>query len=149
MISACLCGANCKYNGGNNLVPALKELAEEEDALLVCPETIGGLPVPRSACEIKGGTGLDVISGYARVTDTEGRDLTDHFLAGAYEILAMAKNAGIDCAILKSRSPSCGVGKIYDGSFQSRLITGDGVTAALLKLHNIEVLTEADISCKE
>lgn len=145
IISACLCGINCKYNGGNNLVPALKELAEKENALLVCPETMGGLPVPRSACEIKGGTGLDVIAGHARVTDTEGCDLTDFFLAGAYEVLTMAKKAGIDSAILKSRSPSCGAGKIYDGSFKSRLIDGDGVTSALLKLHDIQVITEADI----
>ncbi|HNX28682.1 MAG TPA: DUF523 domain-containing protein [Syntrophomonadaceae bacterium] len=144
IISACLCGVNCKYNGSNNYIPHLKELAEKEEWLLLCPETIGGLPVPRLAYEIRGGTGIDVIAGYARVVDANGRDLTEFFLNGAYKVLVMAKNAGVDCAVLKSRSPSCGAGRIYDGSFKSILTDGDGVTAALLKLHNINVVNEED-----
>lgn len=149
MISACLCGVNCKYNGGNNFEPRLKELMDSEECILICPETCGNLPVPRNACEIKGGTGKDVIAGYAKVIDTKGRDLTDYFLTGAYKTLLEAKKAGVDYAILKSRSPSCGTDKIYDGTFSSNIISGDGVTSALLRMHGITVINDQDYLLKE
>jgi uncharacterized protein YbbK (DUF523 family) len=144
IISACLCGIDCKYNGGNNYEARFKKLAENEPCLLVCPETIGGLPVPRYPCEILGGTGKDVIAGYAKVIDKNGHDLTDNFLEGAYQTLILAKSKGASCAILKSRSPSCGSGKIYNGTFKSELTKGDGVTAALLRMHGIKVLSNED-----
>lgn len=149
IISACLGGINCKYNGGNNYQQVFKDMTDKGDCRLICPETTGGLPVPRLACEIKGGTGLDVIAGYARVIDQLSRDLTDYFLAGAYQTLLVAKNAGADTAILKSRSPSCGVGKIYDGTFSGKLIAGDGVTTALLKLHGLKVINSDEYDYKE
>lgn len=142
MLSACLGGVNCKYNGGNNYRSEWSQILGQQEYLSVCPETMGGLPVPRPPCEIRGGTGLDVIAGYARVIAADGRDVTDHFLLGAYKTLLMAKRAGVDTVVFKSRSPSCGSGKIYDGTFRSRLIDGDGVTTALLKLHKIKVVDE-------
>lgn len=142
MISACLCGINCKYNGSSNYEPHFKKLAASEPCILVCPETIGGLPVPRIPCEIFGGTGREVIAGFALVIDRNGHDLTDYFIEGAYQTLVLAKNKGINTAILKSRSPSCAVGKIYNGTFSSETIDGDGVTAALLKIHGIKVISD-------
>lgn len=142
LLSACLGGNNCKYNGGNNYRSEWNKNLAKLEYLAVCPETLGGLPVPRPPCEIKGGSGIDVIAGYARVISADGRDLTDYFLRGAYKTLLLAKNAGITTAVFKSRSPSCGSCKIYDGTFSSRLMDGDGVTAALLKLHNIKVVDE-------
>ena len=142
LLSACLGGDNCKYNGGNNYRPEWNNNLKKLEYLPVCPEIMGGLPVPRPPCEIKGGSGIDVLAGYARVIGAYGGDFTDYFLRGAYKTLLLAKNAGINTAVFKSRSPSCGSCKIYDGTFSSRLIGGDGVTAALLKLHNIKVVDE-------
>ena len=142
LLSACLGGDNCKYNGGNNFRPEWNKNLEKLEYLPVCPEILGGLPVPRPPCEIKGGSGIDVLAGYARVIGADGSDFTDYFLRGAYKTLLLAKNAGINTAVFKSRSPSCGSCKIYDGTFSSRLMDGDGVTAALLKLHNIKVVDE-------
>jgi len=144
IVSACLCGINCKYNGGNNLNPYFLDLLSVGELIPVCPEQLGGLPTPRTACEIAGGTGIGVIDGQARALTRDGRDVTDSLLKGAQETLLIAIQASADEAILQSRSPSCGNGKIYDGTFTGKLINGDGVTSALLKQHGIRVWNDQD-----
>lgn len=131
IISACLCGINCKYSGENNLNSNALKLLKEGKAILVCPEQLGGLTTPRIPCEIMGGDGEDVLNGEAKVISKEGKDCTKEFLKGAYEALKIAKEVNAKKAIFKSKSPSCGCGKIYDGSFSGNKIDGNGVTAAL------------------
>jgi uncharacterized protein YbbK (DUF523 family) len=144
LVSACLCGINCKYNGGNNLSPYFLDLMGDGELIPVCPEQLGGLPTPRTACELAGGTGLDVIEGHALAYTRDGQDVTQGLLKGAQETLNIAINASIEEAILQSRSPSCGNGTIYDGTFTGKLINGDGVTSALLKQHGIHVWNEQE-----
>ena len=121
LVSACLLGQKCKY-GGDNFNKKVAALQAEHEIIPVCPEVAGGLPVPRIPCEIVGGEVIDR-SGVSR--DVEFRD-------GAQKCLAVAERENIDLAILQSRSPSCGVGKIYDGTFSGRLTEGSGVFASLL-----------------
>ena len=111
----------------------------------MCPEEEGGLGTPRPPAEIVGGDGHDVISGRARVITSEGRDVTDAYLAGAKLALQRARSSGAKTAVLKARSPSCGKGCIYDGSFSRTQRSGDGVTTALLEANGIEVLTDEEI----
>jgi uncharacterized protein YbbK (DUF523 family) len=144
LISACLCGIKCKYNGKDNLSPYFWEQLKKGDLIPVCPEQLGGLPTPRSACELVGGTGKDVINKKAKVISSDGRDLTDFFLKGAQETLRIAVQTDVDGVILQSRSPSCGCGQIYDGTFSGKLIVGDGITAALLKQNGIKVWNDQD-----
>ena len=144
VVSACLCGINCKYNGDNNKHEEFVKELRDGQVLPLCPEQLGGLTTPRSACEIEGGSGEDVLAGRARVINAAGEDLTVFFIKGAQECLAIMRQAGIDEAVLQRRSPSCGVNKIYDGSFSSHLIAGDGVTAALLRKHGIKVWNDED-----
>ena len=144
VVSACLCGINCKYNGDNNKHEEFVKELRDGQVLPLCPEQLGGLTTPRSACEIEGGSGEDVLAGRARVINAAGEDLTEFFVKGAQECLAIMRQAGIDEAILQRRSPSCGVNKIYDGNFSGQLIAGDGVTAALLKKHGIKVWNDED-----
>lgn len=144
LVSACLLGHNCKYNGGNNKNLELIDLLKDKKIISVCPEELGGLPTPRLACEIINGTGKDVLEGNSKVLNKAGLDVTNNFLAGAKETLAEALKTGANYAILKSRSPSCGVNYIYDGSFSSNLRPGDGVTTALLRKHGIKVVSEED-----
>ncbi|MCK4452122.1 MAG: DUF523 domain-containing protein, partial [Anaerolineae bacterium] len=113
------------------------------------PEVAGGLPTPRPPAEIQGGDGGDVLEGRARVVNIEGKDVTAEFLAGARKALRVAQRWDIKEAILKARSPSCGVGPIYDGSFSGRLVEGDGVTAALLEREGIIVRNEDEWEKKE
>jgi uncharacterized protein YbbK (DUF523 family) len=141
MVSACLCGANCKYNGENNLNRSVLQLLAEGKALPVCPEQLGGMTTPRPAVEISGGTGADVLDGNARVVSLSGMDVTENFMRGARETLMIAKAANIKDAILKAKSPSCGCGRIYDGTFSGRFIEGNGVTAELLIRNGIRVTT--------
>jgi len=105
---------------------------------------LSGLPTPRPPAEIQGGDGRDVLEGRARVVNIEGKDVTAEFLAGAQKALRIAQRRGIKEAVLKARSPSCGVGQIYDGSFSGRLREGDGVTTALLKRGGIIVKNNED-----
>lgn len=141
-------GINCKYNGKNNENPRLIKLLEEKGFLPVCPEELGGLTTPRLPAEIQGGEGKDVLDGRAKVINVEGEDVTEQFIRGAEETVKLAKNMDVHFAVLKARSPSCGAGDIYDGSFSGRLTKGEGVTTALLKKHGIEVYTEESISEK-
>ena len=133
LVSACLAGKKCSWDAGHRLNPKIRKMVTERKAIAVCPEVLGGRSVPRIVTEIRGGDGHDVLSGKARVFDKIGKDVTDEFVKGAYMTLEMAKGNNITSAILKSKSPSCGVGRIYDGTFKGKLIKGDGVTTALLK----------------
>ncbi len=149
LVSACLVGIPCRYAGGNCSNDQLQTLAAQGDVLPLCPEVLGGLPTPRPPAEIQGGDGDDVLEGQAGVVNTEGKDVTAEFLAGAQKALRVAHRWDIKEAILKARSPSCGVGQIYDGSFSGRLVEGDGVTAALLKREGIIVKSEEEWEKRE
>jgi len=144
MVSACLVGVRCVYDGSHKRREAIARLAEEERAFLFCPEQLGGFTVPHPPSEIRAGDGADVLAGKARVVSRAGDDVTDIFLKGAAQALALARQRGIRRAIMKARSPSCGCGRIYDGSFTGGLRDGDGVTTALLKQNGILVLTDEE-----
>ena len=121
MVSACLAGENCKYNGGNNRNEKILQLMAENEVVTVCPEQMGGLPTPRVPAEICGGI----------VTAKDGRIVDAEFRAGAAKCLETAVKEQPDLIILQSRSPSCGVKEIYDGAFSGKLISGRGVFAEL------------------
>lgn len=142
LVSACLAGRRCRFDGSSNPDDEVASLVAEGRAILVCPEVDGGLGTPRPAAEIQGGDGHDVIAGRARVVTKEGKDVTAQYVKGAERALEVAREAGASRAILKTRSPSCGCGAIYDGTFTGTKRTGDGVTAALLRANGIEVTTE-------
>ncbi|MCD5410611.1 MAG: DUF523 domain-containing protein [Clostridiales bacterium] len=144
LISACLLGVNCKYDGSNNLTPDIISKFEKEGIVPVCPEQLGGLTTPRMPAEIVNGTGKNVIDGEARVVDKNGEDVTVLFLKGAMETVEIAKKLSVKYAILKSDSPSCSSTGIYDGTFKSKLVEGDGVTVALLKSKGFQVYSEKD-----
>ena len=135
MVSACLLGRKCKYNGGDNFSEKVASFVEGHEVIPVCPEVAGGLPVPRPSCEIVNGV----------VTDKEGKSRDKEFRTGAELCLHLAKEKGIDLAILQSRSPSCGVGRIYDGTFSGRLIEGSGIFARLLQENGFRVMDAADV----
>lgn len=138
LISACLAGVNCKYSGDNNYNEKVANLLKRGDAILVCPEQMGGLPTPRIGAEIR------VIDGKRRVFMKDGTDVTEQFERGAKEVLEIAKKVNATKAVLKSRSPSCGVGVIYDGTFTKTKIEGDGITTKLLRENGIEVISSDD-----
>lgn len=139
LVSACLTGVNCTYKGKNNLVESIRREAEREKALAICPEVFGGLPTPRENSEIVGGDGYDVLKKTARVLTVSGKDVTKNYVRGAMLSLRLAKKYGIRRAILKSMSPACGFGHIYDGTFRKTPRKGDGVLAALLLISGIEI----------
>lgn len=139
LISACLAGIPCRYNGSACPHPAAKALVEKGEGLPFCPETAGGLPVPRPPCEIRR------LHGTERVISHTGADCTDAYQKGAEAALLFMREHGLTCAILKSRSPSCGKDRIYDGSFSGRLVPGHGFTARLLLKKGMEVLTEEEL----
>lgn len=143
LISACLCGVNCKYNGRNNFNEHIKNLSEKEEVLLICPENIY-LTTPREPVEIVGGDAKKVLQGRAKVITATGVDCTEAFIRGAYEVFGIAKKNGVKKAILKANSPSCGFGKVYDGSFSGTLVVGNGITAELLSRNGIEILNETN-----
>jgi uncharacterized protein YbbK (DUF523 family) len=144
IVSACLAGINCTYNGKNKLNAHVRGLIGKGLAVAVCPETLGGSSVPRERCEISGGDGARVLAKEAAVKTLSGKDITDKMVSGARKTLAIAKRMGIKRAILKSKSPSCGRGIIYDGTFKGVLRKGDGVTTALLIKNGIKVYNEKD-----
>ncbi|XOB42375.1 MAG: DUF523 domain-containing protein [Candidatus Nealsonbacteria bacterium] len=133
--SACLLGINCRYDGKSKPNDKIIELLKKEILIPVCPEQLGGLSTPREPAEQKG----------KKVITKSGKDVTESFEKGAKQVLELAKLFDIKEAILKQKSPSCGCGQIYDGSFSSRIIQGDGVTASLLKTNGIKVITEEDL----
>ena len=145
IVSACLLGLCARYDGGHNLCPALLEAARAGRCLPVCPEQLGGLPTPREPAEITGGDGGDVLAGRARVLGRSGANLTAAFVRGAEQTLLLARALPVTAAVLKARSPSCGVGRIYDGTFTRTQRDGSGVAAAALARLGIKLYTEQDI----
>lgn len=140
IVSKCLTGECCRYDGASKPDPEIVKLVLSGEALAVCPEQLGGLPTPRIPAELTG-TGEAVLKGEAKAMTRDGRDVTEAFIAGAEKALALALGAGAERAILKAKSPSCGCGLIYDGTFTGALREGNGVTAALLIKNGIEVET--------
>jgi len=136
LCSACLLGIACRYDGLSKPNEKALALAKAETLIPVCPEQLGGMPTPRPGSEI---------TRFGAVVHESGKDVTKEFSKGALETLKIAKLYGIKEAILKQRSPSCGSGQVYDGSFSKRLVKGDGITAALLKKNGIKVISEEDI----
>lgn len=136
LVSACLLGTNCKYNGGNNLNQSVLVFIEGHEVIGICQEQLGGLSTPRLPAEIVDGV----------VTNKEGVSVDNEFRKGAQEALAVALENKVDLAILQSRSPSCGVKEIYDGSFSGKKIKGQGVFAKLLSARGIKVLDAEDVA---
>ena len=133
LISACLTGVRCRYDGGHCCDGLLMAALAGAELIPVCPEQLGGLFTPREPAQIAGGEGNDVLGGLGAIRTETGNDLTHAFIDGARKTLEIAKREEISMAIFKSRSPSCGCGSIYDGSFSGCLRRGDGVTTALLR----------------
>lgn len=142
LVSACLLGCPCKYNGESNQNPRVKEFLSGKEYLAVCPEVAGGLGIPREPAEIVEGSGADVLLGRAQVKTNDGRDVSKSFLLGAEAALAAAKDFGARAAILKARSPSCGCHTVYDGNFKGATVTGSGVTGAILAAAGLLLFTE-------
>lgn len=135
VVSACLAGIRCRYDGRDYLVSGVAALAAQGRTILVCPEVLGGLPIPRA--------GVEQVNG--RMLTENGDDLTAQFIAGAEIALNIARLAGCTAAILKSRSPTCGCGEIYDGTFSGQLMKGDGIFCTMLKGGGMKVYTENDL----
>lgn len=135
LISACLLGVNCRYDGGGKLIHQIEKLKENHNLIPVCPEIYGGLQTPREPAEIKDG----------KVINRKGEDVSENFIKGAYETLNLAKLYNCKYAILKERSPSCGFGQIYDGTFSGNLVKGNGIAAELLSKNGIEIIGESEL----
>lgn len=135
LVSACLLGVECRYSGDGLFNADVYKLKEKHNLIPVCPEQLGGLPTPRNPVEIKKG----------KVYDKNENEFTVQFQQGAEEVLKIAKLLDCSVAILKSNSPSCGYGKVYDGTFQGNLIQGNGITASKLKENGIQIFTEKNI----
>ncbi len=135
LVSACLLGENCKYSGGNNYSEKVRKFLEGHQVIPVCPEVMGGLPVPRSPAEIVNGV----------VTNAEGISVDREFRLGAEKALQIALEEHVQLAVLQSRSPSCGAKEIYDGTFSKRKIPGKGIFAALLEKAGIPVIDLEDL----
>ena len=132
VVSACLTGCPCRYDGQSNTVPELARLHEQGLCLTVCPEVLGGLPIPRTPCEIRG----------QRVISRDGTDCTPQFVKGARLALRQALQQELRVAVLKARSPSCGAGAVYDGTFSHTLRQGDGLFAAMLRREGFALYNE-------
>lgn len=136
LVSACLLGCACRYDGSTKPHAAVCALATAHTLIPVCPEILGGLPTPRPPCEITDG----------RVLTADGTDRTDAYRRGAEEVLHLAVLCGCRAAVLKARSPACGNGRVYDGSFSGTLTAGDGIAAAALRENGIAVFDEEEIT---
>lgn len=148
LVSACLLGSKVRYDGSDKASDndTLTALLARGQVVALCPEVAGGLGVPRLPAEIQHGDGAMVLANRAQVLNTAGEEVTEAFVSGARQALALAQEQGIKVAILKARSPSCGNEQIYDGTFSKALRDGQGVTAALLERHGIKVFNEAQIN---
>ena len=135
LVSACLVGDNCKYNGGNNLNERLVEFLAAHEVAKVCPEVFGGLPTPRAPAEIQKG----------KVMNIEGKNITKEFTLGAQKAFEIVQKENPDLIILQSRSPSCGIKQIYDGTFSGNKIPGHGLFAELCIKAGYKVLDIEDI----
>lgn len=138
-ISSCITGIKCRYNATDRYNSSTLE-GVADSYIAICPETLAGFGVPRTACEIVRGSGEDVLIGTARIIDKDGIDITRAMIYGAEKALQICLDNGISKAYLQSKSPTCGCGKIYDGSFSNTLKSGNGIFTALLLQHGIEVI---------
>jgi uncharacterized protein YbbK (DUF523 family) len=138
--SACLAGVKCRFDGEARPDERIAAMHRRGEVKLVCPECLAGMKSPRCPSEISGGDGADVLDGRARVIAKDGGDRTAEFIEGARATLEAARACGAAFAYLKAKSPSCGCGRIYDGSFSTTLRAGDGVTTALLKRNGVAVV---------
>ena len=146
LVSRCLLGHRVRYDGGaSGPFDLLEQWIEEGRVVPVCPEVAGGLPTPRAAAEIPGGQGGEVLDGTAAVITTDGEDVSAQFLEGARQALELVQKHGIRVAVLKANSPSCGNLLTYDGTFSGVKVSGEGVTAALLKRHGVRVFSELEL----
>jgi uncharacterized protein YbbK (DUF523 family) len=139
LVSACLVGINCRYDGANSYSAAAAAFLEGHRFMPVCPEILGGLGVPRPPCRFSGGDGRAVLDGSARILDRDGNDLTEAFVSGANKALLVVRQKGIGAALLNERSPSCGVREVYVGPDK---VPGMGVLTALLIEEGIRVLSD-------
>jgi len=146
LVSACLLGLNAKYDGQSNAHALIQKYSFAGKFIPVCPEQLGGLPTPRVPVEIIGGTGQDVLLGKCVALGQRGEIVTPQLIQGATEVLKIVRMFKVSAAILKERSPSCGVNHIYDGSFTHSQINGQGVTAALLKQAHIPIYSEEGLT---
>lgn len=140
LVSACLARVNCRYNGSNSANSVIQELIKQGKAIAICPEQLGGLPTPRACCEL-----IVDKSDTRKIVSKDGQEFTNKFIEGAEKTLAIAKIIGIKKAILHSRSPSCGYGIIYDGTFSGKFKEGNGLTAKSLVKNGIKVYTKDDL----
>ena len=138
IVSSCLAGIATRYDGSSCKDKRVALLVKQGKAIPICPETMGGLSIPRASAQINRGEGKDVLDGRSRVTNQRGEDVTDSFLKGAYRCLEIARLFSIKKAIMKDRSPSCGCGQIY--SDEGGMVKGDGVATSLLKKKMIKIL---------
>jgi len=136
LISSCLAGVRCRYDGSHNRVEEIVEFMKERPCITACPEILGGLETPRVPCEIVN------VEGEERVMAMDGSDCTENFSQGARGTLELCRLNGVTRAVLKQRSPSCGFGLIYDGTFSCKLKEGSGFTAALLHENGIKIYNE-------
>ncbi|MDE7325318.1 MAG: DUF523 domain-containing protein [Lachnospiraceae bacterium] len=135
IVSACLLGENCKYNGGNNYSSQVLSFLKDKEVIAVCPEVMGGLPIPRPCVELMDGVAVN----------KNGRNVDAYFRAGVEKVLEKIRGQEIAMAILQPRSPSCGAKQIYDGSFSGRLIPGEGMLAKALRQRGIPVVDASDL----
>ncbi len=142
LVSACLVGINCRYDGKNSFSEAVARFLQDKEFVPVCPELLGGLGVPRPPCRFSGGDGKAVLSGRARVLSDNGDDMTAPFISGAQKALSIAALKGATVAVLNERSPSCGVREVY---IEMERSPGLGVTAWLLADEGIELISDEDI----
>lgn len=142
VVSACIAGVECRYDGTSKLDENILKLVARRKAIPLCPEMLGGRKVPREPVEIINGDGEDVLDGKAFVKDKNGNDVTKEILDGIKEFMLTIDRLGVKMVILKTKSPTCGYGKIYDGTFNNVLKDGNGVLAAALKRKGITIYTE-------
>lgn len=134
-VSSCLAGIKCTYRGDDNLINEIKKLVENHEAITICPEVLGGLTIPRHPCEIING----------KVINNQGEDKTKEYILGAKRALKILQKNNVSVVLMKSKSPSCGKGYVYDGSFSHTLIEGDGITCQLLKKQGIKIFNENEL----
>ena len=135
LVSACLLGENCKYNGGNNYSPAVAEFVKGKEVLSICPEMMAGMGCPRTPVEIVNGV----------LTDRDGNQVDEPMRKALAQAMELVRGEEISCAVLQSRSPTCGVKQVYDGSFSKKLIPGSGLFAQALKEAGYQVLDAEDV----
>ncbi|MGE8497249.1 MAG: DUF523 domain-containing protein [Pseudomonas sp.] len=150
LVSRCLLGHHVRYDGGaHGPFGVLQRWQAEGRIVPLCPEVAGGLPTPRPPAEIPGGQGAAVLDGVVQVVTVGGEDVTEAFVDGAEQALALVRQHGIRLALLKARSPSCGNLENYDGTFTGRKVAGEGVTAALLRRAGVQVFNEEQLAAAD